>query len=129
MAHDFGPRVGQGIDGVTEAVDQTLIAALEGFVEDLMDDFDDLVVRRLNADASMICSIIKDTRMLAPRGAALSGADGAGHTGVNIGVGRRNDDVSEGRVSTAAVIGMEEEQEIEELRFFWGELTVRTQHG
>mgnify|MGYP000641721283 CR=1 FL=1 len=71
MTHDFSSGVGQGIDGMAETVYQALVASFEGFIEDLMDDFYDLIVRSLDADASMICSIIKETRMLRRRDAVL----------------------------------------------------------
>ena len=130
MTHDFSSGVGQGIDGMAETVYQALVASLEGFIEDLMDDFHNLVVRSLDADGiDDLFHHQGDTDVGAAVTRSFKGADGSCHTRMNIGVCRGNDDIGKGRVGTAAVVGMEKEQEVEELRFFGREFAVRAQHG
>ena len=108
VAHDFGARVRQGVDGVAEAVDQAIVTAFEFLIEYLVDDVDDLFICGLNADGvDDLFHHQGDADIGAAVTRSLEGADRAGHAGVEVRIRRRDDDIGERRVRAAAVVGVE----------------------
>ena len=129
VAHDFGTGIGQRINGVTESVDQTAVV-LEFLLQDFMYDIFHLGIGRLDTDG-IDNAFHHDgyfdigTAVTGP----LEGCDRSGHGRIDVRIGRRHDEIGKGRVGAAAVIGMEKEEDIEEMRFFFSKSAVQAEHG
>lgn len=120
----FGAGIAQGVDGVAHAVDEA--GAVEGFTgEDLAQIIGNfaVIVPVLHVSLDVF-----DHGVGALVGGAVAwpfeGADGGGDGGVGVGAGRRNDVGGESGVVTAAVVGLEDQAEIENFCFERGEFAV-----
>ena len=124
---DAGARVGDAVHGVAHAVDEPRAVERLAFQEVLKVLRDRLVARDVDVLLHVGEHLI-DADVGAAVAGALEGCERRRHRGIGIGA-RRGDDVHrKGRVVAAAVLGVQDERHIEDLRFEAGKVRILPQH-
>ena len=125
---DLRPGVGQGIDRVAEAVDQSCIVIVV-MVQDPVHDIQDLVpvVRIADVGNDLVHHLGHGDVGAAVLG-AFERADRAADGGIDIRAGGAHDDVGEGGVVAAAVVRVDDQDAVQEVGLSLGELAVRPEH-
>ena len=129
FAEDQRAWVGEGIDGVSHAVDQT--GAVAGFlVQHLADKGRDLLVIFPVPDVRLeFLKLPEQLPVCAAVLRALQRADGRGDGGIGVRPGGGNGAAGEGGVVAAAVLGVADQTQVEQARLLVGELLVRPDHA
>ena len=120
--------VGHGVYGVADTVDQTLTVKCL-LVEDLFEVCGDLIFVRPIRDVLFdVGKHLCDLDVCTAVAGTFQGAEGSRHCRIGIGARRGDNMVCKGRVVTAAVLGMQDQCDVEDARFQLGILFIAAEH-
>ena len=129
LLEQHGAGVGLGVDRVTHTVDQTAAVACL-LVQDLQEEIRQLVVVLGILDVGLdAVEHLHHLQVGAAVAGSLQSADAAGDGGVGIGTRGGQDAGGKGGAVTAAVLGVNDQAEIQQVSLGLGILLIRAQHA